>query len=458
MTTVTPEPKVVKLDYFNVTERRDMARKISELLNAPVTAMTKNKEAVMKNWTSLTPETSREPGALKFFSPRAPNIGVVLGANANGLCTIDCDSQDGWREFLELNPRLRDETLLSWALRGGNTWFRIKGTIPRVAKLKTRDGQSWGEFRGTGGLTIIDGTHPSGCEYHMNGRNPIEVALEDIKWPDSVDVTSIKRAGSKPSSVCLNGYASVSPVCPVSSVPLYGSSNLTPAQCIQLCNIGEEFLETNHYALRVLYKRLIEPKFTAIAGGRNGFLVEAVPYLYRVVAPALVFDLVTAFYCLNNRLFKDSLQKHFEEAVAMFNGVAATYEASLSPDEMDVYRVLKDDEQRTAFRIFRDLALYEDPEKPKEPLTFYLSCHELAKRMGYLPGDAAAARQEQGNADRKAHRHLERFWKRYSVLSRPSKGTTYDKDGKGGVASTYKWLLPVPDKVPPGNDTTSFGA
>ncbi len=56
------------------------------------------------------------------------NIGVVLGAASEGLCTIDVDSDEHLEEFLELNPHLR-ESLISRGARGGNVWSASGASI-----------------------------------------------------------------------------------------------------------------------------------------------------------------------------------------------------------------------------------------------------------------------------------------------------------------------------------------
>ena len=51
------------------------------------------------------------------------NIGVLLGAASEGLCTIDVDDDDRLEAFLSLNPCLR-ESLISRGSRGGNVWIQ----------------------------------------------------------------------------------------------------------------------------------------------------------------------------------------------------------------------------------------------------------------------------------------------------------------------------------------------
>jgi hypothetical protein len=81
------------------------------------------------------------------------NIGVLLGAASEGLCSIDADNDEYLEEFLDLNPKLR-QSLISRGARGGNVWLRIKGQYPPSGKLKL-NGKSWGEWRADGNQTVI---------------------------------------------------------------------------------------------------------------------------------------------------------------------------------------------------------------------------------------------------------------------------------------------------------------
>lgn len=98
------------------------ALKWSQQLGAPVIPC-QGKQPKVNNWPQLQIEETRKKEFLEQFNKPGTNIGVVLGENANGLCTIDCDSNNFLTEFLNLNPRL-DRTLLTWGARGANIWLR----------------------------------------------------------------------------------------------------------------------------------------------------------------------------------------------------------------------------------------------------------------------------------------------------------------------------------------------
>ena len=112
------------------------------------------------------------------------NIGVSLGKASDGLCTVDCDTDVFLELFLSTNPGLQ-ESLISKGMRGGNVWFRIKREYPPNASLKL-NGEKCGEWRADKLQTVIHGRHPSGCDYSNNGKRPLFIEFEDIKWPDGL--------------------------------------------------------------------------------------------------------------------------------------------------------------------------------------------------------------------------------------------------------------------------------
>ena len=134
-----------------------------------------------------------------------------------------------------------------------------------------------------------------------------------------------------------------------------------------------------------LYERVIESRFQAVAHERNAFIVQAVPFLYRVVAPPLVVEFVGLFYDCNCKLYNDSREQHMREAKAMLDSVVQSYSQELHPDERAIYQILPEIEQ-SAFRICRDLALLLRPERP--PLTFYIGFGHLSERLQIHPMQA----------------------------------------------------------------------
>ena len=58
----------------------------------------------MKLWNNITlAETKAEPYQAQL---RNGNVGVLVGQPSNGLCSIDCDSDEILAVFWKLNPQL----------------------------------------------------------------------------------------------------------------------------------------------------------------------------------------------------------------------------------------------------------------------------------------------------------------------------------------------------------------
>ena len=97
--------------------------------------------------------------------------------------------------MVELNPTFA-ETLQTNGARGGNFWLYVKGACPPSCILFLRDGQRFGEWRGSGMQTIIAGTHPCGRPYTNNGHKPITAEFGAIGWLEIVALPwDMKRPG-----------------------------------------------------------------------------------------------------------------------------------------------------------------------------------------------------------------------------------------------------------------------
>ena len=106
---------------------------------------------------------------------------------------------------------------------------------------------------------------------------------------------------------------------------------------IEAANKRREALKRRFPQLAELYEKFIEPKIQAAAGHRNGFIVEAAPFVYRVVCVPLALQLLDFFYDMHPDLFKDSPEQHHYEAQKMLESVAASYRKSLSATERKIY-------------------------------------------------------------------------------------------------------------------------
>ena len=139
----------------------------------------------IRGWQRLG-QTDMTPEYLASLN-HGQNIGVLLGAASEGLCSIDIDNDNQLEAFLRLNPGLR-ESLISRGSRGGNIWLRIKGGYLPAGKIKDRKGKPRGEWRADGNQTVIYGQHPSGCRYRDNGKRPLEIQFQEINWPEDFEL------------------------------------------------------------------------------------------------------------------------------------------------------------------------------------------------------------------------------------------------------------------------------
>jgi P4 family phage/plasmid primase-like protien len=122
------------------------------------------------------------------------NIAVRLGEHSGGLCAIDFDDDQSLNDFLEVNPHLK--TSARWkGRRGAQIGVRITGTYPGPCSARHAtetvevNGRQLGrplyEWRSTGNLSTVRGTHPSGCEYQVLVTNPpVTIAFDQIRWPE----------------------------------------------------------------------------------------------------------------------------------------------------------------------------------------------------------------------------------------------------------------------------------
>jgi hypothetical protein len=147
--------------------------------------------------------------------------------------------------------------------------------------------------------------------------------------------------------------------------------------------------------------------------------------LYRAVSPDLVKLFMRNFYLLNSGYYNDTLEQHEYEVEHQLEAVATNYPKSLSPIERAFYDLYSDNE-RTAFRIIRDFAIYDGKGALPPPL-FPCACGQLALRLG--------------KHDEQANRLLERFQKD-GIIIIDTKGMPRAA-GLKPKATIYRWALPT---------------
>jgi hypothetical protein len=406
----------------------------------------------IRDWSRITREQTADPGfkvclygrehsyakLLRGAEYHRGNVGVVLGEASENLCTVDADSDDALAAFRHVNPGL-NRSLITKRKRGGQLWLQLDEPCPRLTPIKRDTGEPWGEWRGSGGMSVLFGEardrrkgETEATRYAcLNRAKVVRAKLDEIVWPPGVvppdwsgelknQLTSL-RLGP-----CVSGYLGI---CVPGSL---GHKALTSvAENLSLQASAESFLEDKaNMGIRRLYDRLIGPKFSGMAGSRNGFIMEAMPFLYRVVSPEIALKLALVYFLSNKAKFNASADEHLRSAESHLGATARVYPGELSDDELAAYAAL-DDRAQLVFRVCRDLALYDAPDKPKDPMTFFASFAGLSERTGL--------QREQ----------LSRIVGKFigaGVMALVEKGTSFSALTQTGPrkASVYQWRLPVP--------------
>ena len=133
------------------------------------------------DWKDLTADIMDDERHLASLSNM--NVAIVNGEKSGGLCCIDVDDEEFGKVLLEKNPFLRDTTQTK-GRRNCNYWVRFIDIYPSLYHLKF-GGKKVGEFRSTGGYSVIAGEHPEGGPYTIpNKVSPIELPFEQLWLPN----------------------------------------------------------------------------------------------------------------------------------------------------------------------------------------------------------------------------------------------------------------------------------
>ena len=416
------------------------AHEIAEALGAVVIPVYRSKKPRYRYWRSLDYARCLTKDLLELYDDET-NVAVVQGKPSSGLISIDFDEVKALKEFRALNPALKD-TLTTSAARGANLWFKMQGNYPPLTRLK-RGRSIWAEWRSTGAFTVIHGIHEEGMPYTSNEKKPISICLEDIFFPEDVH---FKTSKGLTSSKHLNAAPATTPLhtAPCTSALLHNietlkdsesnngttkedeehSTLLSPTLILAQLKTREEALDAlkkDNPTLHRLYLKFVDRNFTAMPHQRNAFLTEAVPFLYRAVAPALILPLVEFFYIVHKPIFHDSLSQHMKEAKALLKGVSETYWGTLHPDEQKLLQALTEREQN-AYRILRDLAMRVTDDSPVR--LFFMSDDELGLRLAIKSMEA--------------HRILKGRLTKLGIIQVVENGIRRAK-GQRGIATTYQW-------------------
>jgi len=418
------------------------AREIAEALGAVVIPVYRSKKPKYRYWRGLKYAKCLTKDLLELYDDET-NIAVVQGEPSSGLISIDFDEAKALKEFLALNPALKD-TLTTSAARGANLWFKMQGNYPKLTLLK-RGRSIWAEWRSTGAFTVIHGIHEKGMPYISIEKKSINICLEDLVLPEDVNfktskgLTSSEQLNAAPATTPLHTALCTSALLHNIETPMDSDLNngttkedeeqstlLSPTLILEQLKTREEALDAlkkDNPALHKLYLKFVDRNFTAMPHQRNAFLTEAVPFLYRAVAPALILPLVEFFYIVHKPIFNDSLSQHTKEAKALLRGVSETYLSSLPPNEQELLQALAEGEQ-IAYRILRDLAMRVTDDSPLR--LFFMSADEMGLRLGI--------------SSMQAHRILKGKLAKMGIIKVVENGIRRAK-GQRGIATTYQWNM-----------------
>jgi hypothetical protein len=416
------------------------AQEIAEALGAVVIPVYRSKKPKYRYWRGLEYARCLTKDLLKLYDGET-NIAVVQGEPSSGIISIDFDEAKALKEFRALNPALKD-TLTTAAARGANLWFKMQGNYPKLTLLK-RGRSIWAEWRSTGAFTVMHGIHREGMPYASNEQKPISIRLEDIVLPEDVNfktskgLTSSEQLNAAPATTPLHTAPCTPALLHNIETPMDSDSNngcrngneeqstlLSPALILEQLKTREEALgalKKDNLALHKLYLKFVDRNFTAMPHQRNAFLTEAVPFLYRAVAPALIMPLIEFFYIVHKPIFKDPMAQHVKEAKALLKGVSETYRNTVPPDEQKLIQALAEREQ-IAYRILRDLAMRVTDDSPVR--LFFMSDDEMGLRLAIT--------------SIQAHRILKGRLTKLGIIEVVENGIRRAK-GQRGIATTYQW-------------------
>lgn len=197
------------------------------------------------------------------------------------------------------------------------------------------------------------------------------------------------------------------------------------------CRLHNTKLFQNFPSLRPVYDRHVRRRLgQPEPGHRNRALVELAAGLFCVIHPKFILEFAEVFH-QTTPTFRDYPHEDLRREVeSTLSGCQRDYLAkSLSPPEAKIYIQLRNEAERTAFRICRSLAMCEsDPSFP--PPLFFLSAVQLGCRIDELMMTA--------------WRILQALEKRWGAIQKVEIGKKRAA-GQKSMATKWRWNLHNPD-------------
>jgi hypothetical protein len=194
MATENPQPSSKMADAESKTDTekrcledgRRIVRSTTRLFGQPVVLVPMYRRAKnprFRKFQTFTLDLMQDEKFIACIGRPNCNVAVLLGNASGGLCTFDFDDDQNAKVFLAANPSFA-ETLMTTGQRGRNLWFFVEGDFPDSFDVKDGRGGNTVEFRATGRLTVVHGTHPCGYAYRLLQKAlPIRIKWPEIKWP-----------------------------------------------------------------------------------------------------------------------------------------------------------------------------------------------------------------------------------------------------------------------------------
>lgn len=335
-------------------------------------------------------------------------LGVSLGSASDGLCTLDCDCDEFGAEMLRLNPQLA-KTLTTTCNRGRTYWLRITGPFPNNAPLLWRD-LKVGEWRSTGNLSVIAGrdTETGNWRRFICDLPALAIPFASILWPEGL--TNKGNAWPEPEDATTQDVEQRSEV-------------------VYVCSTSQSNAEKERAAKKWrLYGNLVR-HLRAESGERNDLLSRAVPFVLHAVCPKLAMAFFMRHFdeAAEQSGWRATRKEHKRSVDALISGYVRDYAGKLPESDRARYAQLSSDLHRAAFRICRDCAKRNDPDRNSPPGLFVMAYGELAARL------------ECSNAT--AHAVLMSFV-RTGLIQVEIAGVQRVK-GVIGKGTQWRWLLPV---------------
>jgi Bifunctional DNA primase/polymerase, N-terminal len=354
---------------------------------------------------------------------QSPQIGLLCGDVSGRLIAIDIDDQKALAALLRAMP-VNLQTLQVTGRHGAKLFFRVLDETSGGKSKLHRNGLVVGDYLANGSLAIVSGLHHQTNEpYTLNGATIAETGLEALRQVlHSVGI-----------SICrlTRGQRHVDADVDTDKVGIALREAHAPAlvglEVKQPTTLGtelkaEERLKRVDARLGRLYEKHVQRYFPAKSGGRNAFLVGAIPLLLRRVSADCVLKLVELHWDLYSELFNDSIEQHTQEAKHLISATLESYLLTLSESERGEYPKLSARHQ-DAVRICRSLASVRALDLEKVPC-FFMSGDQMGNRL-LLDCNAAF---------RVLHDLM-----RYGLLEMATKGTRR-RAGVAGRATGWRWL------------------